>query len=181
MTNRRRKATQVTPQIEDAGLFKSEVRNVPVQLVPVVTGNNRGDLVVKGIVSPGSEIEVVFAGRRKREAAGLIEQMKKLRAQGVRSAMNGDEAMSYPRNLRLPVQVRGTWRLRFERDASGWEVKSYQLLAAQWAFAGAEGDTVLSGWPPAGPENRLQDRSGAARSQLAAAKAAPTAPAGQVS
>ncbi|WP_323778541.1 hypothetical protein [Leisingera sp.] len=171
MKNRRKPASQITPLIEDGGLFKREVRDVAVELVPVFSMNNRGDLVVKGIVSPGTEIEVVFAGRRKRQAAGLVEQMKRLRVQGVRTAMNGHEAISCPRNLRLPVQVRGTWRLRFDRDASGWEVKSYQLLAAQWVFADAERGAVLCGWPPAESENRLQDRAGAARSELAAQRA----------
>ncbi|UWQ28118.1 hypothetical protein [Leisingera sp. M523] len=175
MTNRRRPVLQITPLIEDAGLFKREVRDVPLELVPVFSRNNRGDLVVKGIVQPDAEIEVIFAGRRMREAAGLVTQMKKLRVQGVRTAMHGHEAMNSIRRLRLPVQVRGTWRLRFDRDASGWEVKSYQLLAAQWAFADADGYTVLCGWPPAEPEDRLQDRARAARAQLAAARAAQAA------
>ncbi len=164
MTNRRRSVLQITPLIEDAGLFKREVRDVPLELVPVISRNNRGDLVVKGIVQPDAEIEVVFAGRRMREAAGLVAQLKKLRVQGVRTAMNGHEAMNNIRRLRLPVQVRGTWRLRFDRDASGWEVKSYQLLAAQWAFADADGYTVLCGWPPgrqiAGPRPRRAGPTG---------------------
>ncbi|WP_315900120.1 hypothetical protein [Leisingera daeponensis] len=165
----------MTPLIEDEGLFKREVRDVPVELVPVFSRNNRGDLVVKGIVSPGAEIEVVFAGRRLREAAGLVERMKNLRAQGARAALNGHEAMMQIRQLRLPVQVRGAWRLRFEPDASGWEVKSYQLIAAQWAFTDLEGYTVLAGWPPVEPEDRVQDRAREARARQVAAKAAQAA------
>lgn len=162
---------QVTPLVEDAGLFKREVRDVPVELVPVFSRNNRGDLVVKGLVSPGAEIEVIFAGRRLREAASLVERMRKLRAQGARAALNGHQAMMQIRQLRLPVQVRGTWRFRFQPDASGWEVKSYQLIAAQWAFTDLEGYKVLAGWPPAEPENRVQDRAREARARNAAVRA----------
>lgn len=171
MKNRRRPPMQVTPLIEDAGLFKREVREVPVELVPVFSRNNRGDLVVKGFVQPQTEVEVVFAGRRLREAASLVERMKQLRMQGARSALNGHEAMNQISRLRLPVRVRGTWRLRFEPDASGWEVKSYQLLAAQWGFTDLEGYTVLAGWPPAEPENRVQDRAREARARNAAVRA----------
>lgn len=175
MTNRRRPASQITPQIEDAGLFKREVRDVPVELVPVFSRNNRRDLVVKGIVRPGTEIEVVFAGRRLREAAALVERMKKLRAQGVRAAMTGHDAMLRIQQLRLPVQVRGTWRLRFEPDTSGWEVKSYQLLAAQWAFTDLDGSTVVCGWPPEQPQDRRLERARAARARQAATLAATAA------
>lgn len=171
MTNRRRPVSQITPLIEDTGLFKREVRDVPVELVPVFSRNNRGDLLVKGIVKPDTEIEVLFAGRRIREASGLVERMRKLRAQGVRAAMNGHEAMIRIRQLRLPVQVRGTWRLRFEPDAAGWEVKSYQLLAAQWAFTDLDGHTVLCGYPPEVQEDRLLDRARAARARQAAVRA----------
>lgn len=175
MKNRRRPAVQITPLIEDSGLFKREVRDVLVELVPVFSRNNRGDLVVKGIVQPNAEVEVVFAGRRLREAASLVERMKKLRMQGARSALNGHEAMNQISRLRLPVRVRGTWRLRFEPDASGWEMKSYQLIAAQWGFTDLEGYTVLAGWPPVEAEDRVQDRAREARARQAAAKAAQAA------
>ncbi|KIC11982.1 hypothetical protein RA19_05010 [Leisingera sp. ANG-M1] len=171
MTNRRKPASQITPQYEDSGLFKREVRDVEVELVPVFSRNSRGDLVVKGIVKPEAEVEVVFAGRRTRDAAGLVERMKKLRTQGVRTALNGHEAMAQVRRLRLPVKVRGTWRLRFVADTSGWDLKTYQLLAAQWAFADLDGVTVCAGSPPEQLQNRVQDRAREARARNAAVRA----------
>lgn len=170
MTNRRRPASQITPLIEDGGLFKREVRDVAVELIPVFSFNNRNDLVVKAIVRPETEIEVVFAGRRMPHAASLVDRMKMLRAAGVRLAETGHDAMANIRRLRLALQVRGTWRLRFEPDSSGWEVKKYQLIAAQWAFQDGDGYKVLAGWPPVEPENRLQDRARAERARLAAAR-----------
>ncbi|WP_052248819.1 hypothetical protein [Leisingera sp. ANG-Vp] len=171
MANRRRPASQITPLSEDAGLFKREVRDVDVQLVPVFSRNNRGDLVVKGIVKPEAEVEVVFAGRRTREAAALVERMKHLRAQGVRTAVTGHEAMAQVRRLRLPVKIRGTWRLRFIADESGWDLKTYQLLAAQWAFTDLDGNTVLSGHPPEVSQDRALDRAREARARNAAVRA----------
>lgn len=145
MTNRRRPAWQITPLIEDGGLFKREVRDVAVELVPVFWRNNRNDLLVTGLVPPGTEIEVVFAGRRTREAVSLVDRMKHLRRQGLRCADSGHEALNAVRQLRLAVQIRGTWRLRFERDDSGWEAKKYQLIAAQWAFHDLDGFRVVAG------------------------------------
>ena len=172
MTNRRRPAWQITPLIEDSGLFKREVRDVAVDLVPVFSRNNRKDLVVAGIVAPGTEIEVVFAGRRSRDAVSLIDRMKQLRTHGLRHADTGHQAMAALRKLRLEVQIRGTWRLRFARDDSGWEAKKYQLIAAQWAFHDLDGYRVLAGSPPAEPETtrRMHDRARAERARLAAAR-----------
>ncbi|OED50368.1 hypothetical protein AB838_02365 [Rhodobacteraceae bacterium (ex Bugula neritina AB1)] len=171
MTNHRRPAAQITPTIEDAGLFKREVRDVAVALVPVFSRNTRGDLVVKGIVPPDAEIEVVFAGRRMRDVGNLVMRMKRLRAAGVRAAMTGHQAMNSIRQLRLPVNIRGTWRFRFQPDPSGWEVKSYQLIAAQWVFADQDGVTMRAGWPPVEQENPAQERARAARSRNAAIRA----------
>lgn len=169
--DRRRNRGEITPQIEDAGLFKRELRDVPVELIPILSRNNRGDLVIKGIVKPNAEIEVLFAGRRLKDVGGLLERIKVMRAQGLRTAKSGHEAMLRIRRLRLPVRVRGNWRMRFETDESGWDLKSYQLLAAQWAFTDLKGFHVLCGSPPDLPEDRLQDRARAARAQLAASRA----------
>ncbi len=178
MTNRRRPAWQITPLIEDGGLFKREVRDVAVELVPVFWRNNRNDLLVTGLVPPGTEIEVVFAGRRTREAVSLVDRMKHLRRQGLRCADSGHEALNAVRQLRLAVQIRGTWRLRFERDDSGWEAKKYQLIAAQWAFHDLDGFRVVAGCPPAEPEpaQRLQERARAERARLAARRSRAAAP-----
>lgn len=170
MTNRRRPASQITPLIEDGGLFKREVRDIAAELIPVFSMNNRNDLVVAGIVRPGTEIEVVFAGRRTRDAVPLVERMKQLRAQGLRTAASGHEAMQVIRQLRMAVQIRGNWRLRFEPDGTGWEMKKYQLIAAQWAFQDLEGYNVVAGWPPVEPEDRMQERARAERARLAAAR-----------
>ncbi|WP_293576538.1 hypothetical protein [Phaeobacter sp.] len=174
MKNRRRPRSKVTSQIEDAGLFKREVRTVVVELIPVFNRSSRGDLLISGIVQPETEIEVVIAGRRMQDVHALADRMKRLRSQAVRTATNGHQAMLNIRRMRLRVQVRGAWRLRFEPDESGWEVKSYQLLAAQWSFFDLDGMTRMCGWPPVEPENRILDRAREARARLAASQFAQT-------
>jgi len=169
--DRRRDRAEITPQIEDSGLFKRELRDVPVELIPILSRNNRGDLLIKGIVKPDAEIEVLFAGRRLKDVGGLLERIKAMRTQGLRTAKSGHEAMLRIRRLRLPVRVRGNWRMRFETDESGWDLKSYQLLAAQWAFTDLKGFNVICGCPPELPDDRLADRARAARARLAASRA----------
>jgi hypothetical protein len=157
--NRRRSRSEVTPQIEDGGLFKHELQDVSVDLNPVFGRNSRGDLLIKGIARPEKEVEVVFAGRRLPDAADLHERVKQLGlARGPRA--------------RFQVSIRGNWRLRFAPDESGWGVKSYQLLAAQWAYFDDEGEPVLCGCLPVPIQNHIMDRARAAQAvQLAQAKA----------
>ncbi|MDE4133582.1 hypothetical protein PXK00_10685 [Phaeobacter sp. QD34_3] len=169
--DRRRDKTEITPLIEDAGLFKRELRDVPVELIPTLQRNGRGDLLIKGVVQPDAEIEVLFAGRRLQDVGGLLERIKALRTEGLRTAMNGHDAMLRIRRLRLPIRVLGNWRMRFETDESGWDLKSYQLIAAQWIFTDLKGFTVRCGALPEVSEDRLQDRARAARAQLAASRA----------
>lgn len=152
-------------------MFKRELRDVPVELIPVLNRNNRGDLLIKGIVKPDAEIEVLFAGRRLKDVGGLLQRIKVLRTEGLRTARDGHEAMLRIRRLRLPVRVRGNWRIRFETDETGWDFKCYQLLAAQWAFTDLKGFNVICGTPPELPDDRLQDRARAARAHLAASRA----------
>lgn len=157
--NRRRARSQVTPQIEDGGLFKHELQDVSVDLTLVFDRNSRGDLLIKGVARPDKEVEVVFAGRRLPDAADLYNRVQQLGlARGPRA--------------RFQVSIRGNWRLRFAPDDSGWGVKSYQLLAAQWAYFDDEGETIMCGCPPVPRQNHLLDRARAARAvQLAQADA----------
>lgn len=148
--NRRRARSQITPAIEDAGLFKHALQDVSVELLPVFDRNSRGDLVVRGIARPEKEVEVIFPGRRLPEAADLYERLKDLgQARGPRA--------------RFQLNIRGNWRLRFRPDWEGWEVKSYQLLAAQWAYLDDEGEPVSFGFPPVVSQQMLEQRARAAQ------------------
>ena len=68
----------LTPEYEDAGLFKHGVCHVQVELVPVVEQNSRGDINIKGFVKDDLEISVTFAGRRRVEVSPIVANLKAL-------------------------------------------------------------------------------------------------------
>ncbi|EBA16745.1 hypothetical protein RSK20926_03034 [Roseobacter sp. SK209-2-6] len=148
MQNRRRSAAEITPLIEDRGLFKQEICQVAVSLVPIMWSNNRGDFCVKGLVRNDTVIELVIAGRRNPEAHALQQQLLQLQNQTTRQALSRKADAPLPENIRLPVTIEGAWRLRFQPDGDGWEVRSYQLLAARWAFLAKDGVSRHFGLPP---------------------------------
>lgn len=154
MRNQRRPASQVTPRSEDRGLFKRNLRQIPVELLAAIDRNNRGDLLIRGIVNPETAVEVLIAGRRVAAAFPLVERLMQMRTQANRVAANrgpgtgsGAAHGQKVRSLRLPVVVSGGWRLRFVPDPSGWEIKTYQLIAAQWSFEDVRGRQVTQGLP----------------------------------
>jgi hypothetical protein len=148
MQNRRRAPHEITPQSEDRGLFKRDVGQFGVTLVPHIKRSSRGDLVVRGYLNDKQEIFVVFAGRRAKNAAAIEARIKAMFARAKQAAAKAGTRPPEINDIRLPIRVEGAWRSRFQRDISGWDHRSYQLLAARWAFSDADGVTNLGGRPP---------------------------------
>ncbi|WP_299965836.1 hypothetical protein [uncultured Roseobacter sp.] len=148
MGYRRKPPSEITPEYEDAGLFKNKVGQISVELVPQMTRNSRNDLVVRGFVNRTIEIEVAFAGRRVKEVGPLETYLKAVRSKAVKAA----KAKGLPEpdidRMRLPVLIEGAWRPRFQRDQAGWETRSYYLFAARWSVLDGEGNTVSFGSRP---------------------------------
>ncbi|MEM6940848.1 MAG: hypothetical protein AAF943_13525 [Pseudomonadota bacterium] len=131
MQNRRKPQHHITPADEDSGLFKGELIRVQARLIPDVQRNMRQDLLVRARMGQDQEIIVIFAGRRTRQAAPLLNRLLRLRAvpaQGGLAEADSDAAV-LP-NLR--AEIEGAWRVRFQRDAEGWESRDFQLCAARW-------------------------------------------------
>ncbi|MEP2640520.1 hypothetical protein [Roseobacter sp.] len=148
MTHRRKPASEITPDYEDAGLFKNKVGQLQVELVPQMTRNSRKDLVVRGFVNRTIEIEVAFAGRRVKEVGPLETRLRTLRSQAAREAGAPDGPGLDVDLARLPVLIEGAWRPRFKRDQTGWETRSYYLFAARWSILDAQGNSLSFGVPP---------------------------------
>jgi hypothetical protein len=148
MQNRRSATKDVTPHSEDRGLFKKDLGQFPVALVPHMKRSSRGDLVIRGYLNGTSEIYVIFAGRRAKEAAPIENLLNAKLSQAVEEASKARRAPPEVNKIRLPVNVEGAWRSRFQRDVSGWDHRSYQFLASRWAFLDADGMTNLGGRPP---------------------------------
>lgn len=139
----------ITPAYEDSGLFKKPPTELVVHLIPKFGKNSRGDMIIKGLVEKGVEVDVIFAGRRKKEAVELVTLLKRKwdtanyrLAQGVRAPKRKD--------VRLATRVQGSWRMRVVEDEFGQELyeKEYQLLVARWAFKSDNGEFRSFGEPP---------------------------------
>ena len=146
MPDLRRPAHLVTPSYEDNGLFRTPVRRVTVGLVPQVHRNNRQDLVVRGFMSEGVAIQVLFAGRRAKQAQGVEARLRALLFRA-RSKTPGWRAEGGD-TIQLPMRIEGVWRSRFLRDAWGCETRQFLLIAARWALFDEAGVAHLCGEAP---------------------------------
>lgn len=138
----------LTPEYEDAGLFKHGVCQVQVELVPVVEQNSRGDINIKGFVKDDLEISVTFAGRRRVEVSPIVANLKALGMRLLHSAAQNKLAAPDVDSIRFPLQVEGAWRPRFQAQASGWDDRTYHLIAARWAVVDKSGNTMKFGAAP---------------------------------
>ena len=84
-----------------------------------------------------------------KESPPIEARLKSMFAQATRAAAASKKPVPDLDSIRLPIRVEGAWRPRFERDESGWEKRSYQLLASRWSFYDFDGMTSLGGKPPA--------------------------------
>ena len=141
MENRRLGHKNVDPTYEDAGLFQTATCHVQATLIPVMRKNNRGDLIINGILNDGKEIAVTFAGRRAREAAAVVARLNALRDQ--------QTTFSNVRKSQLPIHIEGTWRPHFSTDEDGFATRTYHLIAAKWSLVSTNGKSAQYGQPPA--------------------------------
>lgn len=148
MKDRRKHVSLVTPASEDAGLFNKPVVQVPVELLPEVHRNLRQDLLVRAIVQGDHEVTVVFAGRRMKQAAGLLRHLKRLGAQSRQADRTSQQAERSASAYRVKMMIEGSWRVKFSRDDEGWESKDYHLIAARWQSA--QGGAPAGSYPLCG-------------------------------
>ena len=144
MLDRRKPASEITPAYEDGGIFKNELVQLMVELVPLTAKNSRNDLIVKGFVDGNSAIEVVFPGRRKVQAKPVVAllQAKLTHARKVAARTGARVDVD---TLRYPARIEGSWRPRFKRDDNGWETRQFQLFAARWILKDLNGKAITFG------------------------------------
>ena len=131
----RRPTALVSPRYEDAGLFKSDICNVEVDLTPVTRRNSRSDLIVTGYAGGRHKVPIVFAGRRMPEAQPLLALLSRLRGGGP--------------GQRLKVQIEGAWRRVVKEDGGGFAQRRYELIAACWSVPTPGGRVERYGLRPA--------------------------------
>ncbi|NNE80921.1 MAG: hypothetical protein HKN18_11690 [Silicimonas sp.] len=131
---------------DDAGLFRSGIVQVVVEVTPQSRTTRDGDLVVRGFVGK-KEIEVVFPGQRQLEAAPMIQRMHQ-RLQAKRRELVGADPLSIVSGLRQRLRIDGIWRVRMLAELNGMPVRRFQLVAARWRYRSAEGVEHLCGHLP---------------------------------
>ena len=119
---------------EDAALFPDGVVQVRVALTPQAGENRRGDWIVAGVLADGSEIEVVFAGRRGKATVGLRRELVMMWRNVVSQAQASKRPAPNPSSVLLPIMLEGGWRVLFKRETDGCETRKYQLMAARWTY-----------------------------------------------
>lgn len=149
---------EVTAAYEDAGLFKTAICQLMVELIPQMRRNDRQDLVIRGFVDRKTEIDFFFAGRRAAEVRPLELQIKTLMSQSRKKAVEEGAKAPDVDKVRLPLRVEGAWRRALQRDDTGWETGSYHFVVARWSLLDRDGNVVSFGEAPvtdAGKATRL--------------------------
>ncbi len=137
----------ITPAYEDRGLFKKPPTELVVKLIPKFGKNSRGDVIIKGLVQNDVEVDIVFAGRRKKQADELVTLLRRKWDNANYMAPNGG-ARPTRSDVRLPTRVQGSWRTRVVEDEDALFSKEYQLLVSRWAFNSESGELRSFGEPP---------------------------------
>lgn len=137
----------ITPAYEDRGLFKKPPTELVVELIPKFGVNSRKDIIIKGLVQNGVEVDVIFAGRRKRHADELVKLLCR-RWDEVNDISHQGMKQPKRRDVRLPTRIQGAWRTRVVEDDEEWYTREYQLLAARWAYMSERDEFRSFGEPP---------------------------------
>ncbi|WP_299673746.1 hypothetical protein [uncultured Roseobacter sp.] len=149
MAKRREPASALSPEQEDRGLFRTYGGPIEVELVPRLSRDAAGDVVIHAFFKGVREISVMFPGRRAREIGPLHQHLRWLDSRARRAAVAARRPSPSPDLVRLSVQVKGAWRQQSRRDDDDIENGIYQLVAARWAFTDQTGTLVQFGEAPA--------------------------------
>lgn len=146
----RRHPKDVTPQYEDAGLFKNQICTVHLELVPNISFNQRGDLIIRCFILANLPAEVVFAGRRALMTRPLVQELTDRKCRAYRAALQSDWPVPDRDAIRLPATIEGSWRRHLVQDRDGWDKYTYQLVAARCMIRRSSGSVSVIGLPPEG-------------------------------
>lgn len=121
MIERRISPSVLTDEAEDEGLFGKGVVEVSVEVTPHQRRALCGDLVLLGQIGR-NEVDVIFPGRRARAARSLLAYFaERERKEQVPTA-----------EIRCPLRVEGSWRIRLVQTDVGLPERRYQLFVARW-------------------------------------------------
>ncbi|KUP93329.1 hypothetical protein [Tritonibacter horizontis] len=148
----RRASDNITPEQEDAGLFKGGLISVQLALVPVFAVTSRGDCSVRAFNAEGNAVMVLFAGRRRAHFQPVYSQLRYMYLQAEHFDAARGREMRNINSIQLSVQCEGTWRAVIETEEDGTEQRVMNFLLARWAFKGHDGSTLSFGTAPRLPK-----------------------------
>lgn len=119
---------------EDRGIFKAGTVEVRLELTALHRKTQRGDILFVGFLD-GTEIEVIFPGRRSAVTAPLIADISRRVSQVQKAASYAKKPPLNVTEIRYPLRAEGTWRARLLDDDDGLDRK-YQFLVAWWSIPG---------------------------------------------
>lgn len=139
---------EITPFYEDAGLFRTALCDMMLELIPQMHRNDRQDLVVRGFVDRKTEVDILFAGRRAAQVGPLENQLKTLMKHARKKTDETGRPPPDVSKIRLPIRAEGAWRRTLRRDETGWETGTYHFVVARWSLLDGKGNTVTFGESP---------------------------------
>ncbi len=139
----------MTPEQEDRALFKTYGGPIEVEIVPAFQRPNPKLFLAKAFFEGGREIITVFSGRRAAETEALRRTLTAMESMATQRAAARRSAPPKTEEIRLPVQIKGSWQHRFFNDDDGEGVKIFQLIGARWTFADLRGQALQFGEAPA--------------------------------
>lgn len=140
-------APPVSVHDEDRHLFTTPLGQHMVSVVPKIRTNRDEERVIHGFIRGDTEIELIFAGRRRLLADPLVARLSRLWAEAKRALP--PDAPPQITDIRLPIAVYGAWQSRFTHDEDGWQTKRTQLIVAIWRMRDAQGRQITRGSAPA--------------------------------
>lgn len=143
MSERREQTENMAPAEEDSRLFAKDIVEVELELTPLRRMSSRSDLVIAGFIN-GSEIEVVFAGRRRTAVAPLTSTLDRLS----RGATLENTETQLHSDIRCAVRALGCWRKSVVEEAQGLIERRHQFLVARWSFSESDGIEKTYGEAP---------------------------------
>ena len=149
MPEQRTPIEDVTPTNEDWGIFKGSIVTVQLHLTPLRRSTTRNDLLCVGFLG-GTRVEVVFPGRRRKDAVALEADLDAyLRAKSRAARAKGLQA-PHVISIRFPLSAEGVWRVRLDEAGDDDVERVYQFMAARWTWLDPEGGQKSSGETPIG-------------------------------
>lgn len=149
ISNMRLGQKDASPEAEDRALFKTYGGPIEVEMVPHVSRPGKHLFLCRAFFESTREIVVVISGRRTEEVKPLENFLKQMESASHQQAVARCAPAPTTDQVRVPVQIKGSWDVRVHSDPDEEDIKIVQLIVARWAFTDPGGKLHQFGESPA--------------------------------